>query len=269
MTTLTANSGVELRRASLPSGHEIEYLEAGTGDPLVFFHGAGGVDRKARFIPDLGRTFRVLAPARPGFDGSTGETANSRDEAEVMAAFIRQVAGGPAHLVAESAGGAAGAWLAVLYPDLVKTLVLVAPGAFAPHRAPAAGSAPPSPQELERRLFGEHPARVAPEDDADRERRRRNASANAARLRPADGNRELLERLGEIQAPTLVLWGSADEMIPAEAGTPFMQRVPNVRRVFVYGGAHSLPVAACDRFVKLTTEFVERGEAFIVNNPTL
>jgi pimeloyl-ACP methyl ester carboxylesterase len=204
---------------ALEDGTQIEYLESGNGQPLVFLHGAGGVPARAAFIPELARTFRVLAPARPGYDGSTGSCQTARDEGEVMAAFIRQVAGGPVHLVAESAGGAAGCWVAVLHPELVETLVLVAPAAFAIHAA------------------------------------------------PTDHDQALLERLPEISAPTLILWGTADRQIPPTSGQIYRQHIPNSTRMYVYGAAHSLPVASCQKFVALTTEFIQRGEAFVVNAP--
>jgi pimeloyl-ACP methyl ester carboxylesterase len=206
----------------------------------------------------------VLAPSRPGYDGSTGTCQSAREEAEVMAAFIRQVVGGAVHLVAESAGGAAGCWLAILEPELVASLVLVAPGAFAgaSHALP-----PATPGEMELRLFGPRPAWTEPPTDADRAARQRNASANAEKLRPADGNAALLERLPEIVAPTLVLWGTADQVVPPEAGQLYVQRIPTSYRILVYGAAHSLPVAACRQFVTLVTDFVERGERFVVHQP--
>jgi pimeloyl-ACP methyl ester carboxylesterase len=120
---------------------------------------------------------------------------------------------------------------------------------------------------MERRLFGPAPAWTEPPTDADRATRQRNATANAAKLRPPDGNRELEERLHEISVPTLLLWGTADEVIPLEAGKPFQQRIANCHRVLIYGAAHSLPVAACRQFLALTTDFIERGDAFVVNQP--
>src|SRR5207248_463655 len=119
------------RCVDLSSGVRIEYLELGTGKPIVYFHGAGGAFRNAAFVPALAQQHRVLAPSRPGYDGSTGSCANAREEADVMAGFIRHVVDGPVHLVAESAGGAAGCWLAILEPDLIESLILVAPAAFA------------------------------------------------------------------------------------------------------------------------------------------
>ena len=249
------------RAVTLEDGKRIEYLEEeGQGEPLVYFHGAGGVFPKARFARELGATFRVLSPARPGYDGSSGVCESARDDAEVMAAFIRQVCDGPVHLVAESAGAASGCWVAVLYPELVKTLVLVAPTAFITRHGP-----PPAPEQMETVLFGSQPAWTEPLTADDRAQRQRNAQANAGRVRPPDGNQGLLERLAEIRAATLILWGTADQLAPPDAGQIYKQRIPNSHRMYVYGAAHSLPVAACASFVRLTREFIARGEGFIVN----
>jgi pimeloyl-ACP methyl ester carboxylesterase len=118
---------------------------------------------------------------------------------------------------------------------------------------------------MELRLFGSQPAWSDPPTDEDRAARQRNASANAARLYPANGNADLLERLPEIAAPTLVVWGTADQLVPPEHGQLFVQRIPNSYRILVYGAAHSLPIAACRQFVALVTDFIERGERFVVN----
>ena len=248
------------RSVTLEDGKHIEYLEEGQGEPLVYFHGAGGVFPKARFAAELGATFRVLSPSRPGYDGSTGACDSARDDAEVMAAFIRTVCDGPVHFVAESAGGASGCWVAVLYPELVRTLILVAPTAFITRHG-----APPAPEQMETVLFGPQPAWTEPLTAEDRAQRQRNAQANASRARPTDGNQALLERLAEIQVGTLILWGTADQLASSDSGQIYKQRIPNSHRMYVYGAAHSLPVAACANFVRLTREFIDRGEAFIVN----
>ena len=248
----------------LPGGSRIEYLEVGSGTPIVYFHGGGGVFRSAAFMPALAERYRVLAPSRPGYDGSTGVCASARDEAAVMAEFIRALVEGPVHLIAESAGGAAGCWLAIQEPTLVRSLVLVAPTAFA-----GASHAPPpsSPEAMELRLFGANPAWSEPLNEADRAARQRNASANAARLRSGPGNADLLECLPQICAPTLILWGTADELVPPESGQVYVRTIPDSYRVLIYGGAHVLPVSACRQFVALTTDFIERGEHFVVAEP--
>src|SRR5579872_1667082 len=110
------------RTVDLPGGARIEYVEVGEGAPVAYFHGAGGLSRDAAFMSMLGQRYRMLAPSRPG------TSASARDEAAEMAEFIRaKVPDGPVHVIAESAGGPAGCWLAVLEPALVKSLILVAP----------------------------------------------------------------------------------------------------------------------------------------------
>jgi pimeloyl-ACP methyl ester carboxylesterase len=266
---------LEPRSVDLPGGARIEYLSVGDANatPVVYFHGAGGVFRNAAFMPALGERFHAFAPSRPGYDGSTGPAArehgdvvagpgSARDEALVMGEFIRTLVGGPAHVIAESAGGAAGLWLAVLEPASVLSLTLVAPTAFAHGHAPPPSR--PTPEAMELRLFGPRPAWSDPTTDEDRARRQKNASSNAGRIRAADGNAELLEHIGEISAQTLILWGTADEVVPPEDGQVYTQRILQSYRVLVHGGAHSLPVAACRQFVTLATDFIQRGDHFVV-----
>ena len=188
--------------ANLSSGARIDYFESGTGSPVVYVHGADGVRPEAAFMSALAERFRLLAPSRPG--------SGARQEAELLRTFIREVIGGPVHVIAEAEGGATGCWLAILEPELVQSLVL-----------------------------------VAPESDVD-----------------------LRARLPEITAPTLIVWGTADEVAAPEAGQLYLQRIPNSYRILVYGATHSVPTSACRQFVALTTDFIERGDRFVVAEPS-
>ena len=130
----------------------------------------------------LAREFRLLQPPQA--------------EPDAVAAFIREVSeAGPVHLVTESAGGVPACWVAIRYPELVRTLVLVAPG--------------------------------------------RNADLEA--------------RLSEVQAPTLIL---ADTSAPSETAQVYKHLIPDSYRVYVYGSG--------DRFVQVATDFLHRGDAFVV-----
>lgn len=247
-------------------GLPVHYREAGAGRTIVFLHGAGGAPPAgASFVPMLAERHRLLIPSRPGFDETPlGDCASLVDVANAMARFIREIAGGTAHVVAQSAGGAIGCWLAILHPELVETLVLSAPAAFAaPHRPPGAG--PPSPAALAQILYGDHPDWSAPPTEAERQRIARNAEANMARFRSTDGNAALLARLGEIKAPTLLLWATQERLLPPEAMLPYQLHIPSCTRIFLYGAAHEMPIAAARPWVRLVSAFVDRGEMFVVN----
>jgi pimeloyl-ACP methyl ester carboxylesterase len=255
-------------------GIKFQYREAGAGDKtIVFLHGAGGQSPKsARFPALLGEKHRVLIPSRPGFDQtSVGDCKTIKDVVEAVATFIAAAAPGQqVHLVAQSAGGAIGAWLAILHPELVASLVLSAPAAFAVRHGPPAshsggGSAPPNLADMAKRLYGEDPAWESPPTPEERERTGKNAQANMSRFTAPEGNSDLKERLGEINVPVLLLVAGADQMIPEAAMRPYQELIPSCTRIIVYGAAHELPISAAATWVKLVADFVDRGEYFVVN----
>lgn len=257
---------IDAKIAELPS-QPVHYLEAGSGETIVFLHGAGGRPPEgASFVPWLAERHRLLIPSRPGFDDTPlGACKTLVDLAEVMAAFVGAVTDGPVHVVAQSAGGAIGCWLAILQPQLVKSLVLSAPAAFAV-RPPDMASGPLEPQQLAQRLYGDTPSWSAPPSPAETQRIARNASSYAKNFHVTGGNTDLLERLHQIAAPTLLLWATHDRMMLPESTLPFQERIRDCRRIFVYGAAHEMPISAGPRWVGLVRDFVERGETFVVNN---
>jgi pimeloyl-ACP methyl ester carboxylesterase len=181
-----------------------------------------------------------------------------------MAAFTGKTAGGPVHVVAQSAGGAVGLWLAALYPELVSSLVLSAPAAFAHRPASTSPRAQWSPEELDRLLYGDEPSWSSPPAEDDQARIRRNAAFNMQRF--AGPNDDLLARLGEIKAPVLVLWGTEDKLVPPDNSAVYQKHIPHALRMFIHGAAHELPIAATQRWVALVSDFIRRGEFFVVNS---
>src|SRR6266478_246036 len=113
---------IETRR-----GARCPVLEGGSGTPLVFLHGAGGLFAENPFLDQLARRYHVFAPELPGYGESTGEelledmldfTLHGWDV--VAALGIRQP-----HLVGHSMGGMIAAEMACLAPGDLAKLVLV------------------------------------------------------------------------------------------------------------------------------------------------
>jgi pimeloyl-ACP methyl ester carboxylesterase len=248
-------------------GGSIAYLDAGSGNPLVYLHGAGGRPPSgATFVSELARSFRVLLPSRPGFDESPlGRCETVRDAADAVAAFIKVTAGRPVNVVAQSAGGAVGLWLAVDHPELVASLVLSAPAAFAHRPATGATASQRAPANMDRMLYGDNPTWSAPPGAEDQARIGRNAAFNMQHF--GGPNDELRQRLPEVKAPVLVLWGTEDHMLLPEGSGVYQQLMPHALRTFIYGSAHELPIAATSKWVALVTDFVRRGEFVVVNGP--
>jgi pimeloyl-ACP methyl ester carboxylesterase len=122
---------------SFPWQHgDIFYKTAGPEEqaaPLLFVHGIGaGVSSFMwrRNFDELSRDYQVYAPdllgcglsAKPPYAYYSTELY-----VELIADFIRQVIGRPAHLVASSLGAAYCARVADQHPELVKDLLLISP----------------------------------------------------------------------------------------------------------------------------------------------
>ena len=101
-------------------GTRCRVLEAGSGAPLVFFHGAGGLLRDNPFLDQLAQSHHVVAPEWPGYGESTGEelledmldfTLHGWDLVEALG--LQQP-----HLVGHSMGGMTVMSLAESHPEM-------------------------------------------------------------------------------------------------------------------------------------------------------
>ena len=112
-------------------GTRCRVLEGGSGAPVVFFHGAGGLLADNPFLDGLAARYHVFAPELPGYGESTGE-----ELLEDMLDFTLHgwdVVGALGltrpHLVGHSMGGMIAAEMACLAPrDLGKLVLASAAG---------------------------------------------------------------------------------------------------------------------------------------------
>ena len=76
---------------------------------------------------------------------------------------------------------------------------------------------------------------------------------------------ELIARIGEIQAYTLILGGSRDQVVPAQAVQAVKSRIRRSQLLYIYDAAHAIEVDQPARVAALVEDFFVRGDAFIVN----
>ena len=242
-------------------GFRIRYMEAGDGAPLVHLHGAGGL----RLTPGhdlLSRQFRVIAFEMPGF-GQSPENNRTRDMPELAATMREAVAKlgiDSFNLMGTSFGGKTALWLAVQQRERVLALVLEAPAAIRPQGAePRSGS----PEEMARRLYA-HPERLpaipAPDPAVQAQTRRL-----VARLRGPDRDADLERQLADLATPTLVLFGTVDQVIPPDMGHIYKELMPNCHLVFVYDAGHAISTDRPEAFTEVVADFLERHEAFVIS----
>ena len=243
------------------AGCSLHYVELGGGPVVVYLHGGGGFRFDERTFTALAEHYRLLIPSMPGFDDSTpGTTASIEDVADVVAEFIREVGGGRAHVIGESFGGGVATWLAIRHPEVVETLVLAAPSGLRDENCLTPSQL--SPAEVYTYLYGGSPQQAASSKPAEMVRRNR---ANSDRLhgsRP-EFDQALYDRLPEIEAPTLVMWGTADRLIPPSHTRYYAERVPRVELVLLEGAPHVLSAAVPEGFLPPVLKLLAGGAAAV------
>ena len=72
--------------------------------------------------------------------------------------------------------------------------------------------------------------------------------------------------LGRITASTLVVFGQEDRLVSRMAASVWKEGVPNCNICFVYDAGHAVAVERPDALARLVPDFLERREAFVVEN---
>jgi pimeloyl-ACP methyl ester carboxylesterase len=116
------------------SGSRVQYLEMGSGEPVVLLHSSGSSGAQWRALAErLSQRYRVIAPDLYGYGGTAHwpgrRTFHLECEAEIVLALLERV-DERAHLVGHSYGGAVALHVAGLRSDLLRSLTLIEPVAF-------------------------------------------------------------------------------------------------------------------------------------------
>lgn len=252
--------GFERKTAKLPSG-EVPYFVAGAGTPLLYLHPAGGI-AISKPLEALAERHTIYMPVTPGFDGTPPHEGvrSMEDLADLAASFITTVIGKRCDVIGQSFGGWQALWLAVRHPDKLDHLVLQVPAGVP---AGGKGGLPSDPAEARRKLFA-YPDRAPPVTKPVEQlqgNRRMLDHYGAASLSDA----KLPGRVAEIKAPTLILMGTKDEIIPPETGRFLKAQIAGSHLAYIYDAAHVLDSDQPDRTLRVIAAFLERGEAYIVN----
>src|SRR5258706_14393884 len=129
------------KRAVVVDGVRVEVLEAGRGEPIIYFHGAGTTSGFQDLLP-LSQSRRLIVPIHPGFGASDDDAGiNSMLDYVVHynALFDQLDLSSPVDLVGHSLGG----WMAGLFTVLngrrVRRLALACPAGLPVAWHPTAG----------------------------------------------------------------------------------------------------------------------------------
>jgi pimeloyl-ACP methyl ester carboxylesterase len=229
-------------------GARLHYQVAGAGPAVVLLHGLSGSTRWwAHNHAVLAQDFRVYGIDLIGFGRSRGQRFVLHEAACGLVAWLDQLGLAQAHLVGHSMGGYIAADLAAHFPERVDRLVLVNAAAIPFHRTylhdawglvRAVRYVPVSflPVLLQDALLS-------------------GPRTLALALREIVAG-DLRADLGRVQAPTLVVWGEHDTVIPMRIGRELHSRLPNAAWAVIEGAGHNPMWDRPQAFNRVVSDFL-------------
>lgn len=217
-------------------GCRVNLRRGGSGEPLLFLHGASGAPVIMPFMETLAGRFDVLVPEHPGY-GLSGEPEwleNIHDAAYFYLDFLKALELRNVTLVGSSMGGWMALEMAVRDTSRIKSLVLVSPAGVAAPGVQPADIFLMAPEELVRNLFSDQrlaEARLAePEtpEGIDIALKNRHTTARLA-WEPRLHDPFLPKWLHRIDVPVKIVWGREDRILPVKIADELRRLMPRAQ----------------------------------------
>ena len=232
-------------------GRPVRYHAGGDGPPIILIHGLSASSTWwAHNVEELTREHRVYLFDLPGFGSMRRHNRFVLAESAVWLASVMAELGMPrADLLGHSMGGVVVLGLAAAHPELIRRLVLVAPAVGLKNSALVQLMALAAEARYSRPALFPVMLRDA---------------LRAGPFTIVRAGRELLmtERpvVDSIHAPTLLVWGDRDAVVPVSVGRTLRSEMPNSRLLLLHGAGHVSFLDRADEFNKSVLEFLRGGE---------
>lgn len=264
---------------TLANGYRIHYLDAGTGPVVVFLHGSGnGASGYSNFkgnYPALVKAgYRVILPDLIGF----GYSDKPGDVEYPLAFFVECVKQAldvigieKCTLIGNSLGGAVALGFALAHPQNVDRLVLMAPGgvsdmpdylampgmaAMFAHMATGQPFTHETMKAFFIKAFVVNPDCV---DDALVAERLALMQLQNPQVMKTMKVPNLTERLGEIECPSLTLWGINENMMPENGILRLAKGLKNGRLLTIPNCGHWVMIEHRELFNRTVLDFLKNG----------
>jgi 3-oxoadipate enol-lactonase len=254
----------------------IYYEEHGKGEPLLLIAGWGtDLSCWQLQIPELSTRYRVVA-----FDNRGAGRTDAPDEpysfrmmADDAVGLLDSLRIDRAHILGVSMGGCIAQEIGIEYPERTRSLLLAAttaaPGAshLLMHTLVAWSTAMREgvsaktmariqlPYVVTSRFF-DQPEMVALFVDTMAANPCQPRAYACQRQTEASAGQDTRPRLKQIAAPTLVMAGKEDIMLPVKHSEELAARIPGAQLIVLEGGAHGFSIEIADKFNRAVLDFL-------------
>jgi abhydrolase domain-containing protein 6 len=231
------------------NGFATRVWRKGNGPKLGFVAGFGGLPRWMPFLDELAKSRTVIVPSVPGFPG--GDRGHSvldthLDWMLAMRDLLEKAGLAGADIAASSVGASLAADAAALWPASVRKLALIAPFGLFDEKDPPTDPWAQRADHVAGLMCADpeiyKDMKAAPEgaNSIEWPIEQVRASEAAARIFWPLGNTRIEKRLGMIKAPTLLLWGEQDRIMPRSYADKFASMISGPTTVKTIPGAGHL-----------------------------
>ena len=260
---MNASAKIDERFLELQQGNfRIKVLSAGTGQPVLFLHVAGGLFWDP-FLEGLAQHFAVYAPEHPGSLESTGleHLDNLWDLVLYYNDLLDALDLQTVPIVGHSFGGMVAAELAANNPDRVSKLVLIAPVGLWRDDQPIADIAGTPPNKLIELLLYDPQGPLAQAimpapDNPDALFRATLTQASVLHFIWPIPDKGLSKRIHRVKAPTLLICGKQDGLVPPVYADEFAARITNAQVELIDRAAHIPQLEQGEQVSKLVRDFL-------------
>jgi pimeloyl-ACP methyl ester carboxylesterase len=244
-------------------GSNVFMRRGGSGEPLLFLHGAGGVAAWMPFLDQLSDSFDVIVPDHPTY-GRSDEPDWVEDVADVAyfyMDFLENNGLENVHVVGQSMGGWIALEMAIRNTSRIKTLTLVGSAGIRIKGQPAADIFILNDEELTRTLLvdeGRIQALLAMELSEDQQDTLIKNKVATARLgwQPRLFNPRLRKWMHRIDVPTHIIWGTEDKVIPPSYAAEFQSLISGSKVTMIDKCGHLPNIERTEAFVEAVGGFL-------------
>jgi abhydrolase domain-containing protein 6 len=231
------------------NGFATRVWRKGSGPKLGFLAGLGGLPRWIPFLDALAATRTVIVPSLPGFPGGDRGHMVLDTHLDWLLALRELLAKAEllgADLVGSSVGGSFVAEAAAIWPREVRRIALIAPFGLFDEKDPAVdpwaqrADAVPGLMCADPEIWKALKAEPETTNSIEWPIEQTRANEAAARIFWPLGNTGLDKRLPLIHAPTLLIWGAEDRIMPRSYAERLRRGVSGATKLRVISGAGHL-----------------------------
>jgi pimeloyl-ACP methyl ester carboxylesterase len=268
-------------RSVTVNGLKIDYLAAGTGQPVVLLHGWPTSSYLWRnLIPVIAKNHRVIAPDLPGFGGSDkplDETYSLDFYDGVLTGFLDQLELERVSLVVHDLGGPIGLVWAIRRPERLERLVVLDTIAYPDLplrmrlglkllRVPLVKNwiAGPSGIAFTMRVATANKRALTREVIRQYQKPFRRTAARQVLLKTMTdldlaGLREIAEGLKSLDVPALIVWGRKDPALTLSIARRLQADLPRSELIVLDKSSHFLQEDEPEKVAELIRQFCSRA----------